>query len=238
MKTIAILTPTRARPFGALKMIQSVIARARFPECVKIWLWIDEDDPMHISYFHHIEDHKNNPFSDNVVIKVGPRQPLGKCLNELAQEAMQTCDILMMGNDDVEYKSNDWDEVIRDFDSSHQPMYIAYPDDMNDHKCTFPIVPKLFVETLGYFVPEIFEFLANDTYIEKVGQVAKCLHYLETVKTDHQHFAFGKSKIDQTYAEHRKSGATKRDVNILNMNQIRIDQDAFKLKDLIMNIPG
>jgi glycosyl transferase/beta-hydroxylase protein BlmF len=230
LKKISILTPTRGRPGEALNMAQSILVKAQEIDNVKIWFWIDEDDPKIEDYIMNL---KQGPYSDWIIIVEGKRQPLGKCWNELAKHHLQEADIFMMGNDDWVMGTNNWDTVIqKEVRNFVDDIYVLYPHDSNDGKCTFPIVSNQWVTTLGYLYPEIFEFLANDTYTAMLGEAIGRLKKID-VTLDHKHFAFGKSKYDDTYRYHRDKGSTKRDVELLNRSQDLIQSDADKLKKLM-----
>ena len=208
------------------RFLMSVNATANEHALTTVVLYIDSDDPKLEEYKHILENEKYN----GVSVVIGDRKPLGQCWNQMARYT--DADILMMGNDDAIFQSIHWDDVLRIWDQKYPDgIYVLYPDDMSGNfRCTFPAVSRTWIDTLGYFVPEIFEFLANDTYIERVGNWIGRIHFLPQIQLEHLHFAFGKSQMDETYAEHRRSGATKRDVNILGMNAERIYQDVNKLK--------
>ena len=226
---IGILTPTRGRPGEALNMLQSAIVRAVDKDNIRLWFWIDEDDETINDYATNFED---GPYSEWIGKIIGPRTPLGKCWNKMAK-ADKSIDIYMMGNDDWIMATHGWDEIIRKEAKKYPDgIYVFYPHDMNDGKCTFPIVSSKWLETLGYLYPEIFEFLAHDTYAAQVGEkIGRLIKLPFTV--DHKHFAFGKAKYDKTYSHWRETGATKRDVELLAKSQDLIETDAEKLKKVM-----
>jgi hypothetical protein len=231
MKKISVITPTRARAGRALNMAQSAIVKANEREDLRLWFWIDDDDPEKDDYLMNL---KEGPYSDYIFVEIGPRQPLGKCWNHLAKHSLQEADIFMMGNDDQVFITQGWDDIIRKKAREFaDDIYVLYPHDMNNGKCTFPIVSNRMVTELGYFVPEIFEFLAHDTYLERLGSGMGRLNKIDEFQLDHQHFAFGKSKYDQTYSHWRETGATKRDVELLNKSNDLIASDIEKLKALM-----
>ena len=225
MKVIAPLTPTRARPEFARRMVDSMLKIADNPSHIDPVFYVDNDDPEKKRYELVLSEYH---------VLYGARKPLGQCWNRMAKYT--NADIVMMCNDDAIFRSEGWDTAIRSWDHMYRQdgIYVLYPDDMTGQgKCTFPIVSKKWIDTTGYFFPEIFEFLANDTYIERVGKEINRLFYLDMFKLEHMHFAFGKSKMDETYAHWRKSGATTRDVRLLGMNNLRIQEDAAKLQKVI-----
>lgn len=235
-KNISILTPTRERPDKALRMLQSAVISSSQQDLLKVMFYIDQDDKMLQQYYN---DLKLGPFGGNVEIIVGERQPLGKCWNKMAMEdsKINNDGILMMGNDDIVFKIYGWDNNVRQWDNRFTDnIYVLYPDDSTGQgKCTFPIVSRKFVDILGYFAPEMFEFLCHDTYLEMIGRKIGRLTRMNDVVIEHLHFAFGKSKYDETYAYWRKNGATQRDVQLLSKLYDVIDAEADKLKQQMNN---
>jgi hypothetical protein len=231
MKRIAVMTPTRQRAAQCLNHVQSIITRAFDKENLIIHIWLDENDPELDDYKTYLRE---GPYAEWIATHIGPQQPLGKCWNHMALMDKKS-EIFFMGNDDWFMQTHGWDQIVRQWDAMppyNDGIYVFYPHDNNDGKCTFPIVSKKWIETTGYFVPEIFEFLANDTYLEKVGRMLDRLSLI-SVEIDHRHFAFGKAEYDQTYKQHRASGATKRDVKLLNESSDLIKSDVEKLKALL-----
>ncbi len=230
MKKISILTPSRGRPGNALNMVQSVIVKAKDRDNLKLWFWLDKDDLRLDEYMQNLV---HGPYAEWIHIMEEERQPLGKCWNAMAKNEAQQGDILMMGNDDWVMTTGEWDRMVRDEVKRFKDnVYVLYPHDSNDGKCSFPIVSKQWVKTLGYLYPEIFEFLAHDTYTERVGEKLGRLHKID-ITLDHKHFAFGKSKYDETYRFWRDKGSTRRDVELLDNSQELITSDVKKLKKLM-----
>jgi len=230
MKRISVLTPTRGRPVKALDMAVSALTKAGDIDRIKLWFWLDEDDPEMDEYMNNLA---YGPYAEWIQIMAGPQQPIGKCWNYMATHEFQRGDVLMMGNDDIIFQSENWDSVVLTMDEFFTDgIYVFYPHDSNDGKCTFPIVSSKWVDTLGYLYPEIFEFLAHDTYAQRVGQGLDRLIKLKGFVIDHRHFAFGKSYYDQTYRQHRDNGATKRDRKVLEESTELIDRDIAKLMKL------
>jgi len=204
MDTISILCPTRERPHLVERMIESL--RATTYKDVELLLFVDKDDTFRAEYEEMNEVHQYDNLE--VVVFVSKVKNVGTAWNYLYRRSRGT--IIMMGNDDLVWKSHGWDFILRERIlneyRSIDDFYVAWADDMSgksDKHCAFPIVSRNWCETLGYFTPEYFHFLWNDTWIFDIGKKADCLFYLPDIKIEHKHFSFRKSEYDETYRRHR-----------------------------------
>ena len=118
MKNIAILTPTRARPGRLDTFIESVYATASNPERVFCYNYIDSDDPRQKAYEDYTRTQPDN--STNIL---GESQSVSISWNNLAKFAIDELDssiddenagetILIMGNDDLIYRTYGWLSLI------------------------------------------------------------------------------------------------------------------------------
>jgi hypothetical protein len=193
--SISILCPTRGRPELFSRMENSALDNAE--GSVQIFAYVDDDDSKLSAY-------QSNAVSD---IVVGPSEGVGKAWNMLVKKA--TGDLLMMGNDDLVFHTEGWDKKIIEVIESmgfKDNIFVAWANDgapNSEVRCTFPIVSKEWVEAVGYFVPECFNFLWHDTWVHAVGKEVGRLIYIPDVLIEHKHFAFKKSAYDDTYKRHR-----------------------------------
>lgn len=221
---IAVLTPTRGRPENVRRMIASARDSAADPEQIEIWLYFDDDDPS-----------RYGDYGAEVV--VGPRDGVGRAWNQLARKT--NAELLMMGNDDLVFHTVGWDRAAEE-------VLTLYPDGIfcawfNDgspkaaERCAFPIVSSIWVDALGYFTPQCFNFLYHDTWIADVGRRVGRLHYMPDILVEHRHFAFGKAEYDDTYRAHREGQGDKRkeDGAMFEQTAPERQNDADKLKALV-----
>ena len=71
-----------------------------------------------------------------------------------------TGDILIMGNDDLIYKTQNWDGILVEQTKKFKDgIYLMWFDDGIKHNhANFPIISRKWYETLGYFTPGCFNF--------------------------------------------------------------------------------
>ena len=204
---IAILTPSRGRPFGLRNLVQTVVRHSSGNNKVSFEHYIDYDDPFYPKYVEELKG-----FEDvGSRITLGPSQSVSKSWNDIAKIAINNgADILMMGNDDLIFNTSDWDNILveetKKFPDKIYCMW--FNDGINDGKhCAFPIVSSLWFNTVGHFSPGIFNFLYNDTWIFDIAKRIGRDHYIPQVTAEHLHFSTGKSKKDKTTKRYR--GLTK-----------------------------
>ncbi len=205
--TISILTPTRGRCARAQKFAHSVIKTAMKLDKVELLFYVDLDDPELQLYLQW-----KSKCEKQIGIMTGPAISVSKSWNSLAERC--TGDILIMGNDDLVYRTYGWDRYLYyKLNKYPDQIYCAwFQDGINgDKHCAFPIVSRKWYEITGQFTPGIFEFLYNDTWIYDIGKRVGRTLYIPEVYAEHEHFSTGKMQADETTIRSRKSGSTARD---------------------------
>ena len=111
---IAILTPSRQRPGKLDRLIDSVYETASKKNSIRMYNYIDTDDPRMVQYKNN-EEQKTH----HVINVYDKPQSVSKSWNVLAEKAMYEskewgADVLIMGNDDQIYLTKDWDIKLQD----------------------------------------------------------------------------------------------------------------------------
>lgn len=222
MKKVSLLTPSRGRPDLCERMVESFWGTVEGPaECL---LYVDDDE-----MFPYLTK------GMKVTMMSGPQRRCGVVWNELAE--ISTGDLLMMGNDDLIFRTPGWNKMLQDL--PEDGIFVAWFDDGSGKapgRCAFPIVSRRWYETLGYFTPECFHYLYNDTWITDIGKKLGRLFYIPDGLVEHMHFAFGKAPKDKTYMMHREGAGDKRGVDgqtFLDTATQR-NEDVKKLKGLLI----
>lgn len=189
---ISILVPTRGRPENCERLLKSIKETAEeFPEIV---FYKDDDDETPVGIIDKL------PIPLIKVVR-GPRITLSQCWNECAKVA--TGDILMMGSDDIEFQTKNWDVIAKNaFRGVPDKIIFAHGDDGHWGKQfgTHGMVHRKWMETVGYFVPPYFSSDWCDTWLNEVANALVRRVYLP-MKTEHHHPLFGKAKWDKTHLE-------------------------------------
>jgi glycosyl transferase/beta-hydroxylase protein BlmF len=219
------------------RFIKSVASTATESARIEILIYVDEDDP---EKFNYLVSHKNltaDPAVSRLLnIDLLVDEPLTTPLinNILADRAQG--DILMIANDDQVYVDKNWDVRIDE-------EAAKFPDDIycmwfnegryREKICTFPILSRKWVDTLGYIEPFLFEHFNCDLWTWQIGQMIDRLHYIPDILVEHLHPDTGKAAADETTERNLKGGRPERDKTIFTKFERYRVLDASLLKDVI-----
>lgn len=202
MNAISILTPTRNRPNNCDRFIKSLYETTQYTGTLELLFYVDSDDPAKDIY-KEIEERWQNNFW-RVEFVIGKPMSVSKSWNIIAEKSLG--DIMIMGNDDLVYKTVRWDsKLMARLLELDNPYYLSwFNDGINGNRhCAFPVITREWYETLGYFSPGIFNFGYNDTWVYDIAKRVGKLNYMNEILVEHLHFSVGKSNMDDTYARNR-----------------------------------
>jgi hypothetical protein len=179
-------------------MWQSALATADDPLRLELVLYLDDDDPALNAYTAWIRSSDHSRIKD----LRGPRVTLSKTWNCCL--AFAAGEILWHGNDDVRFRSDGWDTLIREaFEQVPDRIALVHGrDGIHDAALgTLSFLHRRWVETVGYFVPPHFASDYNDTWLNEVASAIGRRMFVPGVYTEHLHPAVGKGPMDQTHQE-------------------------------------
>lgn len=189
---ISILTPTRGRRDGLVRMVMSALQTASRPSKVEIVAYVDMDDEA--TY---------RELGVPVLFVVGPRIILSDCWNQCLKAS--SGNLLMMGGDDMVFRTPNWDVMLEEvFQVCEDGILMAHGDDgiCGEKFSAFPCVSRKWAEITGYFVPPVFVGDYADMWLFDIANVLKRRRYVPFL-VEHLHYTFGKSSFDQTYRERK-----------------------------------
>lgn len=193
---ISILTPTRGRPDLFERFYKSVLDNVTNHEVIVYGL-VDENDTTKDSYTEQF----------NVRIYTRPEGTVSLGWNYLANRAsIDSTDIMIMGNDDVVYRTHGWDKILVDKVTQYpDQIYCAWFEDLinGPTHCAFPIVSAKWYNILGYFAPTCFNFGYNDTWVFDIAQRVGRTLFISEVVAEHMHVTTGKQAPDDTWNRNR-----------------------------------
>ena len=224
-KIISILTPTRQRVNRLSEFVMSVYQHTEEKNRVEMLMYVDRDDPTKEQYLDFML-HCKSEFPDFLKVHIVFDEPksVSKSWNDLY--ARSTGDIIIMGNDDLLYRTPSWDKTVEvESNIFKDDIYCMWMDDRinSENHCAFPIVSKKWCETLGYFTPGVFHFGYNDTWVFDIAQRVHRCRFLGKVVAEHMHFSQNKSHFDWTYERNRLS----------DHNHYQMDKEIFDSKEMI-----
>lgn len=223
---ISILLPSRGRPQNLHRLAESVKATATNPDDIEIIVFIDHDD---VSY------HEHQPYPSNIWLYRTFRTVLSEYWNLAYKEAKG--DILMHCGDDIVFKTDGWDDKVKEaFDQYPDNIVLVHGDDGDPtHKNfgTHSFVHRDWVETLGYFVPPYFSSDYNDTWLNELADGIGRKHRVD-ILTEHMHFAYHKGELDLTHAERLVRHFADKNTEIYDSKVDERKADMEKLKKVML----
>ena len=185
------------------QFIQSALAKAEDPQRVEILLYIDDDDPEFKQYKSSIANFEKKSGCNSISIILGPSVGVPRAANILFNKS--TADVFLISNDDQVFIDHGWDTRL-------DKEIIKFPDNIfciwfNDkwesrNFCTFPIISRKWIETLGYLQFPFFEHFFTDAWIWMLAKAIGRDHYIDDIVIEHRHWKTGKSEKDATYTKH------------------------------------
>jgi glycosyl transferase/beta-hydroxylase protein BlmF len=200
MREMALVCPTRGRPERAREFALSVMATADRPERLEILFYVDDDDARRAEYGAMVEELGTAIRGGRMSLCVGPAIGVPHAVNRL----VGTCDseVLLSANDDQVYLSAGWDTALdAAIERYRDGIYCIWFNDgwESENLCTFPIVGRKWVDTLGYLQFPFFEHFFADAWIWMLAKSIGRAHYLPEIHAEHRHWKIGKAEIDDTY---------------------------------------
>lgn len=202
MEKISILTPTRNRPAFVGQMIKSCVETSTHPELLEFVFYIDNDDQASIEYFGELVPYLKKRNESQITVISGDRIVLSQTWNECYK--VSTGAILHHCGDDLRFKTDGWDNIVREkFNEYEDRIVFVFGDDgilKPGSFGTHGFVHRKWAEAVGYFVPPYFSSDHNDSWLNDVAQSID-RHEFVDIYTEHLHPVAGKHTWDQTHRE-------------------------------------
>ena len=195
--------------------MRSVAETAARPERIEILAYVDDDDPDKFEYLIAVKnlaaDEKVARLLDlNLLVGEPLTTPL--ILNVVAERAQG--DVFLISNDDQIFRDADWDRRL-DEEAAKYPdqIYCMWFNDgrYQETICTFPIVSRVWAETLDYVAPPLFEHFNADLWLWQMAVALGRAHYIGDILVEHAHPDTGLRPPDATTLRSLKGNRPERD---------------------------
>lgn len=185
--SISIIVPTRHRRDGVRQLLESFRRTTSKPDLIEIIFIIDDDDTSY-------EDFTFDGLAIKWV-KVKAGLPMG-ALNMTGYRASSGAYVMLL-NDDVELKTQGWDDVARNaFHNFDDGIVLIHVNDrlFEDKLCTFPFMTREMCERMGGICPEGYRRYRIDDHIYNVFNLLSVLGhnrilYLPELVFEHHHIS-------------------------------------------------
>ncbi|MCB5909705.1 aspartyl/asparaginyl beta-hydroxylase domain-containing protein [Streptomyces pinistramenti] len=208
-RPLSLLCPTRNRVDNLNTFLRSVQRTAAAPGRIEVLCYVDDDDPS-LPEYRALFDRARTHYGaiGRCALHVGPPIGVAAAWNHLAEHA--DGDFLLMANDDQLYVDYGWDVALDqradDLTRLHEDAVLCLYFDAAQYPeggCDFPIVSRPWYDTLGYFVPTIFQQWEVEKWVFDLAQRLGRLYPVPGVFVEHRHYQDYKAPFDDTYQRHR-----------------------------------
>lgn len=181
---IDVLIPTRGRPEFFANCVRSLGATAADKSRVIVHAGFDEDDPASLN-----DEAWRKAAADTgltVTTHVVPRQPTSHHLYNALWRRTRG-EICLAYADDQKMTTSGWDNLIRDAVAKFPDGLAAgaIHDDAQPGTPTYVVLPRPWVETIGYVASELFPFWFADIWALEVALLCQ-RHFMVTAVTQPQ----------------------------------------------------
>jgi glycosyltransferase involved in cell wall biosynthesis len=205
---IAIIVPTRKRSKAVTELVETIVNTADDFSKIEILFYIDPDD---------VESEKcilelTSTYGNNIKYTSSRENLNLSQMWNYAYDKLNTSDIIMLCGDDIRFRTNSWDTIVRnEFLQVDDKILLVYGDDKHHgiNHATHSFVHKRWIEASGFWLPPYFCADYVDTWLFEVATQISRIKYLPNVVTEHMHFSLGKSAFDET--TERKSAAANKE---------------------------
>jgi hypothetical protein len=159
-----------------------------------VFLYVDDDDA----------EKDNYPQSDDTLTRFdGPSIRTARSILFML-DRVQT-PYFMLGADDIEFKTKDWDRaMLKAMPADDMALISAYTTFKNSDGHF--ICSMRWHREIGLFPPDVFTHFGPDGWSIDVAKRAGRFIQLKDVIIEHNHFKNGKAENDETYQRARKNG--------------------------------
>ena len=192
---ISLLLPTRGRPEGVRRLLESIARTASRPRSIEVVIRADADDAASHAF-------EQAPLAVRVL--VGRPDKMGRMVRQCYQASAGR--IIGQFNDDLLCRTAGWDEAIaRALAAYRDGVALAWCDDgfRGGRICNFPFLTRQCCEMLGGPCPPEYNRDYIDTHLFDIfGKLSELGHrrlaYLPNVLIEHLHVEAGKAEADAT----------------------------------------
>jgi hypothetical protein len=221
--SIAVLLPTRGRTDALSRSVIGLVNRAVMLDKIQLMFAFDNDDEVGKTHFaEHLQPWLDNKGVDYTAMEFEPLgySRLNEYINALAKES--SADWLFFWNDDAIMDTSGWDKIIAGY--TDQFKLLAVHTHRDHPYSIFPIVPRAWMDTLGYLSPHPL----TDAWLSQVAYKLDIWERIPVHVTHDRHDLTGNNK-DQTFDDrnmHELEGnpANPRDFHNPRWITLRIDE--------------
>lgn len=230
--SIAVLLPTRGRTDSLSQSVHSIINTAKNVDGIHIVFGFDNDDEIGLNFFiNNLQpelDEKEINYTALTFDSMG-YEGLNHYYNALANIA--DADWLFVWNDDCIMNTKNWDQVIEKYNGKFLVLKVHTH---NEHPYSiFPIVPAVWVETLG----QLSRHQMIDAEMSQLGYMVDIVQIVDIDVTHDRTDLTGNKSNEPPKPRVRYEGNPNSPLDFHNINYIRLRiDDADKLANVLKSM--
>lgn len=184
---ILTICPSKGRPRLLKDMLTSFLD-TRSPS-TDMLVAMDEDDPFEFEYMKILRELKIPCFTS---LGLTVTEHINRCYSIVGD----SYDYFHLTNDDVIYKTPNWDLEMVGRLSTYEGISYANDGFQSENLPTFPMISARIVRALGWLQLPTLKWLCGDLVWKDIGRALGRLHYLPDVHIEHRHWINGKRTQD------------------------------------------
>ena len=196
-ETISIILPTRKRSKELSRLVDSVNSTCISPNKIELCIYIDNDDTeSRVTIENLVKTYSKISIRYTTSVE---KLNLSQMWN-YAYEKLATGNIIMHCGDDIVFRTEHWDQVIRqEFNKYPDNIVLVFCKDgiQNENLATHSFIHRKWIELSGFWLPPYFVSDYNDTWLDYVARAINRRVYLDNIYTEHMHHVIGKALIDE-----------------------------------------
>jgi glycosyltransferase involved in cell wall biosynthesis len=228
----SIIVPTRKRPVAVCELVESIVNTSDNFDLVEILFYIDKDDIESENCILSLQE----KYGDNIKYTSSREDINLSQMWNYVYDTISTGDIIMLCADDIRFRTNSWDTLVRnEFLKVEDKIILVYGDDKihSINHATHSFVHRKWIETSGFWLPPYFCHDYVDTWLFEVSNRLVRSVYLPSVVTDHMHYSFGKSAYDSTAEKKLLNASIMNPALIYEQKSNERDEQTAKLQQYI-----
>lgn len=202
---ISILLPTLKRVQKVKDLLQNIEQTVQHRSSVEICFFVNSDDLDTMQFVAELEAAQTAE-----TLQIKHTHGMGVIFSDMWNKAFEvaTGDICMLCGDDVVFRTQGWDDIIRNrFENIPDKIAYVYVDDGAFHGAAgiHGFLHRNWIEVLGYVTTSIFIYNWADIWIDEIAKILNRHVYVPEVVIEHMHWVHRKGSIDEVYHKNQST---------------------------------
>ncbi|MFW9899685.1 MAG: hypothetical protein ACFFDY_00175 [Candidatus Thorarchaeota archaeon] len=207
-KKIAILTPSKKRPEGIKRLVESALEKSSFPSRIYFFFLIPRSDKISESMLQTLK----KELTENIFWDYEPRKRRGEDINyskfwNMLYDKSLEYNPYCFGffGDDCSFETYSWDSIIVEEFKKNQnkPFFIRTNESRHNFRklSTLFFTNKILHDILGRYLDTDYKQTWMDSDLHEICTKAGCFEFFKHIITYHHSIVLKRAKPDENYLE-------------------------------------